>query len=313
MWQFAVPLILMDVFIDTLFPGALFTMIIYTTSILAAPTVGSVIDRTDRWEAVLFAIVVENIALIASCGLLVALACAPDARNNDSDHAPQWSPRLFVTFAAVIVLGSITQPFNNLSRIAIQRDWIVAITEDGDGEELSCLNTNLRRIDLLCKILSPVAFGFAVQQAGGGGLSPSDERYDKVVTGSLVVGIWNLLAFPLEVLFLRDVYDLHSALANKMHRHRDGTIHKHRHGSRQHQHRKTGDRLGPMIVSNEDYLVTLPPSHSTGYNVAPGDEGGRLTEYAQALCSFVSHPIFPASFAYCMLYMTVSKMKRFQY
>lgn len=317
MWQFAVPLILMDVFVDTLLPGALFTMVIYIASVLLAPSIGQRIDNSERIISVIYAIVIENVCLIGSCVMLVVVANVPEVRDS-KDEVPELTFRLAVTFGIVIILGLVAQPMNNLQTIAIQRDWIVVMAENEKkdtkdqnsdtqsvSDKLTGMNTTLRRIDLLCKILAPVAFGLAMQQVGG-------SRFGKVVCGAVVVGAWNLLAFPLEMLFIHDVYCMHPELASKTHRHEDGTVHAHPQFSHKHQHHKCKLGMsGRECHHTKNAHLSLPRSQFTGYNLESESNnscGSSFKNYCVSMAFFFSHSVFLASFAYSMLYMTVLDM-----
>ena len=71
-------------------------------------------------------------------------------------HAPAGA---WVAFAAITVLGSVLGLANIGTSVAVERDWVttvcLATRDDGDGA-LTRLNTYMRRIDLLSKLLAPL-------------------------------------------------------------------------------------------------------------------------------------------------------------
>lgn len=81
------------------------------------------------------------------------------ARYGDYRDAP---PRAWAAFV-VIVLGGCALSLANIGiTVAVERDWVTQISgaadvgDDGKKETLTRLNTYMRRIDLLCKLLSPL-------------------------------------------------------------------------------------------------------------------------------------------------------------
>jgi iron-regulated transporter 1 len=60
------------------------------------------------------------------------------------------------TLLALVVMAGCGHTLASIALgIAIERDWATVIS-DGDSEALTTLNASLRRIDLLCKLASPL-------------------------------------------------------------------------------------------------------------------------------------------------------------
>ncbi|GAB9477505.1 hypothetical protein Gpo141_00014590, partial [Globisporangium polare] len=204
MWQFAIPILFMEVFVDTLLPSATFSLAMYTTCIFAIPSVGKYLDTANRWQVMKFAIVIENLMIVLSAAMLGLILLIT---NADGIHKPQWTLKLLGLFGVTLVCGGIGQVLNDAQTLSIERDWVVVIAGD-DSNALAHLNTTMRRIDLSCKILAPMAFGIIMDFAG-------DDPTTRAMIGAAAVGIWNLLSTPLEYFMTRDVYDLNPALAVK--------------------------------------------------------------------------------------------------
>lgn len=204
MWQFAIPILFMEVFVDTLLPSAVFSLAMYATCIFAIPTVGKYLDTANRWTVMKYSIVLENLMIVVSAAALGAILLVT---NADGIHKPVWTLKLLGLFAVTLVCGGVGQVLNDAQTLAIERDWVVVIAAD-DSNALAHLNTTMRRIDLSCKILAPMAFGIIMDFAGS-------DPTTRAMTGAAVVAIWNVLSTPLEYFMTRDIYDLNPALAVK--------------------------------------------------------------------------------------------------
>lgn len=206
MWQFAVPVLFMEIFVDTLLPSACFSLAMYAACILVIPSVGRLLDVTNRWTAMKLAIVVENAMIVLSSTMLGLILLVT---NADGIHKPRWTPKLLLLFLGTLVCGGVGQVLNDAQTLAIERDWVVVIA-GRDSAHLAALNTTMRRIDLVCKILGPMAFGIIMDFAGA-------DPTTRAMTGAATVAIWNLLSTPLEYVMTRDMYRLVPELAVKHH------------------------------------------------------------------------------------------------
>lgn len=262
MWQFAVPILFMEIFVDTLLPSASFSLAMYATCMVVIPSVGRLIDRTNRWTAMKYAIVAENLMIVLSSALLVAILVAT---NADGIHKPEWTWQLVLLFAATLVCGGIGQVLNDAQTIGLERDWVVVIA-DGDSAQLAQLNTTMRRIDLACKILGPMAFGIIMDFAG-------DDPTTRATIGAAAVGVWNVASTPLEYVMTGDIYHLVPELATKEH---DDTS---KHASHEEMAGENAT-CGSHVINEAAHFVR------------------QWREYAK-------HPVFLLSFSFCSLYMTV--------
>uniref|UniRef100_A0AAV1TGS0 Solute carrier family 40 member n=1 Tax=Peronospora matthiolae TaxID=2874970 RepID=A0AAV1TGS0_9STRA len=208
MWQFAVPVLFMEIFVDTLLPSACFSLVVYATCLVAIPSVGRQLDAGNRWQVMRLAIVLENIMIVASAVLVGAILLLTGA---DGLHKPKCTWSLMLLFAGTLVCGGVGQVLSEAQTLSIERDWVVIIAQDGGSKRsdaLAGLNTTLRRIDLACKLLGPLAFGFIVDYAGRNSTT-------RVMIGASTVAIWNCLSTPLEYFMMRDIYRLVPELSNK--------------------------------------------------------------------------------------------------
>lgn len=208
MWEFAVPILFMEIFVDTLLPGACFSLVMYASCLIAIPSVGRQLDAANRWKAMRLAILLENVNIIASTVLLGAMLLLTDA---DGLHKPGWTWPLTLLFISTLVCGGVGQVLSEAQTLGIERDWVVIIAQSSGAERSSALmslNTILRRVDLACKLLGPLAFGVIMDFAG-----PNPTT--RAMMGASTVAIWNGLSTPLEYFMTRDIYNLVPALAIK--------------------------------------------------------------------------------------------------
>ncbi|KAI9923158.1 hypothetical protein PsorP6_001078 [Peronosclerospora sorghi] len=124
----------------------------------------------------------------------------------DGMHKPEWTLPLTLLFAGLLICGGVGQVLNDAQTLGIERDWVVVIAGSNNSAALDNLNTTLRRIDLTCNILGPMAFGFIVDFTVG-------DAPTRAIVGAAVVGIWNLISTPLEYCMMHDVYHLVPELA----------------------------------------------------------------------------------------------------
>lgn len=239
MWQFATPILFVDIFGDTLLPSALYAICVYSCCVLCVPAVGAWVDRSERLWVVQLAIAVDNACVLATSALLALLALcmlgeggggAPaDAYDDVAATPASLPPRALGLYALVVLLGCVGEAMNQAQNLAIERDWVVQIC-GADSARLGGLNTVMQRIDLVAKVLAPALVGVALQ------LSP-DARLERVLVGAALLGGWAALALPLELCLALRVYSRHeAALACKEHEHHGGLVHAHRWGARVHAH-----------------------------------------------------------------------------
>ncbi|KAF4033684.1 Ferroportin1 (FPN1) [Phytophthora infestans] len=262
MWGFAVPILFMDIFVDTLLPSAAFSLAMYIVCIFMIPTVGHHLDRWNRWTAMKYAIILENLMIVLNSIILGLILLVT---NADGVHKPEWTWPLVLMFLGTLVCGGVGQVLNDAQTLGIERDWVVVIAGPDNSTGLAKLNTTMRRIDLSCNILGPMAFGFIVDFAGG-------DATTRAMVGAAVVGLWNLISTPLEYCMTHDIYHLVPELAVRATVEEDNQV----------------DTKGEMEKS---------PTSSA--------ELGTITRYAKMWSNYVKHPVFLVSFSFCALYMTI--------
>jgi solute carrier family 40 (iron-regulated transporter), member 1 len=147
MWEFSSVVFLLNLFPDTLLPPSLFGLIETIAGILGSSSIGAFIDRSNRLTAVRASIVGQNITIFGA-SILYYFALVSD-----------WGTgTLWGVFAALATCACFAKWSSSLNKISIHKDWVVVMC-GGDSALQSKVNANMRRVDLFCSILSPLAIG----------------------------------------------------------------------------------------------------------------------------------------------------------
>jgi len=184
LFEFGSVLFLASIFPKTLLPMSIYALVRSAAAIVFAQAVGSWIDHGDRLFVVRTSILGQRIAVAASCGCFWAL-------ERGKDNMDQTVQKLL--FAIAVLLACVEKLCSVMNLVSVERDWVVVITE-GNDEARRDLNARMRRIDLLCKLLGPLAIS-------------------TVAISSTMVAIWatlvmNLAAVAFEYSFIGRVYDM---------------------------------------------------------------------------------------------------------
>lgn len=139
-------------FLSRVYPGTLLPMSVYAlcralAAIVFSPTVGRYIDSGNRLTIVRISILGQRLAVAASCAsFLILLLCE------------RWISNIinYVLFLSLIMLACIEKLCIIMNTIAIERDWVVVVAGETEGR-LQEMNSQMRRIDLFCKLVSPLA------------------------------------------------------------------------------------------------------------------------------------------------------------
>ncbi|EYE91293.1 uncharacterized protein EURHEDRAFT_416541 [Aspergillus ruber CBS 135680] len=142
-FEFGSVLYLACIFPNTLLPMSVYALARGASAVVFSQAVGWYIDTRDRLRVVRVSIVFQRLAVAASCVVFWLLATertVPDLKL--------WLLGLLSLFACVEKLCDI------MNTISVERDWVVVVAMDG-AEALEVLNAEMRRIDLICKLVGP--------------------------------------------------------------------------------------------------------------------------------------------------------------
>ncbi|KAJ9156801.1 Iron-regulated transporter [Coniochaeta hoffmannii] len=166
LFEFGAVLFLADIFPSSLLPLSVYALMRSAAVILGAQAVGEVVDRAaksvgkkGRLEVVRSSIVGGRVAVVGSCGILLLLG---KIKSGGKDAGGLWtgsmggSAPVLGLFVVLIVLACVEKLCATMNLVAVERDWVVVMTDGNDAARQS-LNARMRRIDLLCKLVGPLA------------------------------------------------------------------------------------------------------------------------------------------------------------
>ncbi|PFH49799.1 hypothetical protein AMATHDRAFT_146811 [Amanita thiersii Skay4041] len=145
-FEFGATLFLATIFPGTLLPTSVYALTRSLSAILFAPTVGRYIDTHNRLEVVRLSIVLQRVSVALSCVVFWYMLA-------DGSSTEYLKPYLLVLLA---LLACVEKLFSIMNTVSVERDWVVVIAH-GDEVQLRVLNSMMRRIDLFCKLIGPLA------------------------------------------------------------------------------------------------------------------------------------------------------------
>ncbi|KAJ6511631.1 Ferroporti-1 [Mycena vulgaris] len=147
--EFALYLYLIAYFKDTLLPSSIFGFAMTLTGILFSRWAGSVVDKMPKLA------VVRSSIFLQKASALAAYCCVAGLRSVDT----RFSFTALCIFSVLVLAGCVLQLSNTCISIAVERDWTACISA-GSSLRLAKINTYLRQINLLCKLLAPLFVSF---------------------------------------------------------------------------------------------------------------------------------------------------------
>ncbi|WPH01846.1 Hypothetical protein R9X50_00470000 [Acrodontium crateriforme] len=182
LFEFGAVLFLASIFQGTLLPMSVYALVRSGAAILFAQSIGSWIDSGNRLTILRTSIIGQRLAVAASCGIFWALELKAGGTDSSVTNG---------LFSLVIILACVEKLCSVVNLVAVERDWVVVITE-GNEPARRVFNARMRRIDLLCKLLGPLAISL-------------------IAMASILIAIWATLAMSLlsitaEYIFIAQVY-----------------------------------------------------------------------------------------------------------
>ncbi|KAI8977743.1 Ferroporti-1 [Trametes punicea] len=151
--EFAVYLFLVTLFPDTLLPASIYGFATTGAGIILSGWAGRLVDEHHNLGIVRASIVSIKLAACMMYSASLVLLYRFSIPSNDTRP---WSTHLASgMFTLIVVGGCIHTPAGVTISVAVEREWVTSIAA-GSSAHLTTLNTNMRRIDLLCKLLAPL-------------------------------------------------------------------------------------------------------------------------------------------------------------
>lgn len=163
---------------------------------LLAQWLGSLVDRVPKLPLVRGCVVIQKLSAFASYGMFFAMFFGAGVKHK----TPSWTLAFDVpALGLIIVTGVALQASNTCITIAVERDWATCIAE-GSSNRLSSLNAQLKRIDLLCKLLAPLFVSTL-------------STFMSYMWAAVIMSVLQLSSLTVELFWLETVYQSCPALA----------------------------------------------------------------------------------------------------
>ncbi|KYK58094.1 hypothetical protein DCS_05107 [Drechmeria coniospora] len=144
-FEFGAVLYLAVIFPDTLLPMSVYALTRGLAVILFSSAVGHYVDVGNRLRVVRVSIVYQRLAVAVSCALFYLLSRGQPLRPGTRTGV----------LGLITALACVEKLCSVMNMVAVERDWVVVLAGK-DFEALQSLNAQMRRIDLLCKLLGPL-------------------------------------------------------------------------------------------------------------------------------------------------------------
>ncbi|OLN89329.1 Solute carrier family 40 member 1 [Colletotrichum chlorophyti] len=244
LFEFGAVLFLASIYPGTLMPMSIYALVRGAVAVVLSPSIGAWIDRGNRLSVVRISIVGQRLAVAMSCGIFLTLEQIRHLHTGLQN----------ALFAVVVGLACVEKLCSVMNLVSVERDWV------------SELNARIRRIDLFCKLIGPLAISL-------------------IDGASTTVAIWVTLSMTLvsvvtEYMCIARVYQLVPALATPRSRQQEPE--------------------GSCTEATQD--VNSPRSHGT---LARLRSNIQAVFPVSAVPFYFSHPALLPSFSLALLYFTV--------
>ncbi|KAL4957692.1 Ferroporti-1 [Aspergillus filifer] len=144
MFEFGAVVFLASIYHDTLLYASIYALVRSLFAVLLSSWLGTVVDRVNRLVAIRHSIIWQRLPVAVSCICLGVLLTSPPTHLS-------W-----ILFVTLVLLAGIEKLASTANTVAVERDWAVVIS-DSLNVPRKDLNAQMRRIDLFCKLVAPVA------------------------------------------------------------------------------------------------------------------------------------------------------------
>ena len=145
-FEFGAVLFLATIFPSTLLPLSVYALFRAASAIVFAPAIGRYIDNGQRLRIVRASIVWQRSAVVVSCIVFWVML-------TQGKRLPDWS--IHVLLGINILLACVEKLCTIMNTVSVERDWVIVIAHT-DESALRQMNSQMRRIDLFCKLFSPL-------------------------------------------------------------------------------------------------------------------------------------------------------------
>jgi iron-regulated transporter 1 len=171
-------------------------MVTALASMSLSSSIGRWIDHgPNRLKTLLTTITANRLTVIIACILWLFIVGEDSQRVHErgsvSTVSSSLSPlgsetRKFMLFSIILVLGIIEKLSGAANMMSMERDWVVTVAAaDGEAYDLTRLNSVMRRIDLICKLVAPIMVSVIIS-------ATSSVKVGVFVVGGMSAASWAL-------------------------------------------------------------------------------------------------------------------------
>ncbi|KAI0846899.1 Ferroporti-1 [Daldinia vernicosa] len=197
-YEFAAILFTAAAYPDTLVAAALRMIIVYFAMILFSSSVGQWVEKSpSRLRTLLWTIVCNRGSVILGSFFWILILSQEDLVGRQATFVLPTNALLKgIGFAIAVTLGIIERLSASGNLISMERDWVVTVAAPaGNPYDLTHLNAVMRRIDLVCKLISPILTSAVISALGS------------IRLGVVFTGLTSLISIPIEVFSARRVWN----------------------------------------------------------------------------------------------------------
>ncbi|KAK8138667.1 Solute carrier family 40 member 1 [Apiospora sp. TS-2023a] len=198
-YEFAAILFTARAYPDTLVAAALRMIIIYLSMIILSSSIGSWVQNApNRLRTLLTTIVVNRTSVIVGSFFWLLILSQEDLVRAETVFVlPKNDSLKHVIFVVAVTFGIVERLSSSGNLISMERDWVVTVAAPtGQPYDLTHLNAVMRRIDLACKLVSPILISVIISAAG-----------DSVRIGVIYSALTSLISIPIETVSAKGVWN----------------------------------------------------------------------------------------------------------
>ncbi|KAI0880378.1 uncharacterized protein GGS22DRAFT_175119 [Annulohypoxylon maeteangense] len=197
-YEFATILFTASAYPDTLVAAALRMIIVYFAMILLSGSVGRWVQHSpNRLRTLLSTIICNRGSVIVGSFFWILILSQEDLVGREATFVlPKNALLKGLGFTVAVTFGIIERLSASGNLISMERDWVVTVAAPaGRPYDLTHLNAVMRRIDLVCKLISPILIAAVISVLGS------------IRLGVVFTGLTSLLCIPIEVFSAKRVWN----------------------------------------------------------------------------------------------------------
>ncbi|KAF9133222.1 hypothetical protein BGX30_012383 [Mortierella sp. GBA39] len=187
-FEFASYLLISKVYTSSLLQASVYGLTTTLAALILSNQIGSWINILSRLNTYRVTLLIQKISIVVSTVLFYYLLALNNNNIDDSRGTLHGSSNRL--YAVIIVLGCTLKLSFIGNSIAIEKDWAFVISEG----HLEVLLPTMRRIDLVCKTVSPLFVGFLLA-------APSP------LVATIVICAWTAVSAVVEYILISQIHN----------------------------------------------------------------------------------------------------------